>query len=44
MATAKEIQALIKEKGVTYVDVRFSDMRGKLQHVTFDIDLVDDDF
>jgi len=44
MATAKDIQALIKEKDVKYVDVRFTDMRGKMQHVTFDIDLVDDDF
>ena len=44
MTTAKDIQALIKEKEVQYVDVRFSDMRGKLQHVTFDLNLVDDDF
>src|SRR5215208_1363038 len=44
MASAKDIQNLIKEKDVKYVDVRFSDMRGKLQHVTFDLSLVDDDF
>src|SRR6201996_6886696 len=45
MATsAKDILTQIKEKEVKYVDVRFTDMRGKLQHVTFDIDLVDDDF
>jgi len=44
MATAKDILAQIKEKDVKYVDVRFTDMRGKMQHVTFDIDLVDDDF
>jgi glutamine synthetase len=44
MATAKDILALIKEKDVKYVDVRFTDIRGKMQHVTFDIDLVDDDF
>ncbi len=44
MPTAKDIQALIKEKDVKYVDVRFTDMRGKMQHVTFDIDLVDEDF
>ena len=24
--------------------MRFTDIRGKMQHVTFDIDLVDDDF
>jgi glutamine synthetase len=44
MPTAAEILAQIKEKDVKYVDVRFTDMRGKMQHVTFDIDLVDDDF
>src|SRR4051794_39655000 len=44
MASAKDIQNLIKEKDVKYVDVRFTDMRGKLQHVTFDISLVDEDF
>ena len=31
----------IKDEDVKYVDVRFTDMRGKMQHVTFDIDLVD---
>jgi glutamine synthetase len=44
MTTAKDILAQIKEKDVKYVDVRFTDIRGKLQHVTFDIDLVDEDF
>ncbi|MBW8881280.1 MAG: glutamine synthetase beta-grasp domain-containing protein, partial [Asticcacaulis sp.] len=44
MMTANDILKLIKEKDVKYVDVRFSDVRGKLQHVTFDIDLVDDEF
>jgi glutamine synthetase len=44
MATAKDILNLIKEKDVKYVDVRFTDIRGKMQHVTFDIALVDDDF
>jgi glutamine synthetase len=44
MTTAKDILAQIKEKDVKYVDVRFTDIRGKLQHVTFDIDLVDMDF
>ncbi|HEV7692725.1 MAG TPA: glutamine synthetase, partial [Hyphomonadaceae bacterium] len=24
-----------------YVDLRFTDMRGKLQHVTFDLSMVD---
>jgi glutamine synthetase len=44
MTTSADILAEIKEKEVKYVDVRFTDIRGKLQHVTFDIDLVDDDF
>src|SRR4051794_15942368 len=42
--TAKDILNQIKEKDVKYVDVRFTDLRGKMQHVTFDIDLVDHDF
>jgi glutamine synthetase len=44
MTTVSEIRSLIKEKEVSYVDLRFTDMRGKLQHVTFDLSLVDDDF
>ncbi|HEY0437828.1 MAG TPA: type I glutamate--ammonia ligase, partial [Phenylobacterium sp.] len=44
MTTAADILAQIKEKDVKYVDVRFTDMRGQMQHVTFDIDLVDEDF
>ena len=41
---AHQILAQIKEKDVKYVDVRFTDMRGKMQHVTFDISLVDEEF
>ncbi len=33
----------IKEKDVQYVDLRFTDIRGKLQHVTFDLSMVDKD-
>ena len=44
MTTVSEIRSLIKEKEVSYVDLRFTDMRGKLQHVTFDMSLVDDEF
>jgi glutamine synthetase len=44
MTTSADILAEIKEKEVKYVDVRFTDIRGKMQHVTFDIDLVDEDF
>ena len=32
---------MIKEKDVQYVDLRFTDMRGKMQHVTFDLSMVD---
>ena len=42
--SASKILKEIKEKDVQYVDVRFTDTRGKLQHVTFDVDLVDEDF
>ena len=41
---ANQVQSLIKEKDVKYVDLRFTDVRGKMQHVTFDLTLVDDEF
>ena len=44
MSTPEKIQKLIKEKEVKFVDLRFTDPRGKWQHVTFDLSLVDDDF
>lgn len=34
---------MIKEKDVQYVDLRFTDIRGKMQHVTFDLSMVDKD-
>ena len=34
----------IKEESVEYVDIRFTDPRGKLQHVTVMADQVDEDF
>ena len=43
-ATASDILKLIKDKEVKYVDVRFTDPRGKWQHVTFDLMMVDEDF
>jgi glutamine synthetase len=36
-----EILKLIKDKEVQYVDLRFTDLRGKMQHVTFDISMID---
>ncbi|NCQ23098.1 MAG: type I glutamate--ammonia ligase [Rhodobacteraceae bacterium CG17_big_fil_post_rev_8_21_14_2_50_63_15] len=35
---------LMKDEDVDYVDIRFTDPRGKLQHVTVVADLVDEDF
>ena len=35
---------LIKDEEVEYVDIRFTDPKGKLQHVTLVADLVDEDF
>jgi len=44
MKKPADILKEIKDKEVKYVDVRFTDMRGMMQHVTFDIDLVDEEF
>ena len=38
------VLATMKDEEVEYVDVRFTDPRGKLQHVTVVADLVDEDF
>jgi glutamine synthetase len=35
---------LMRDRDVQYVDLRFTDTRGKLQHVTFDKRMVDGDF
>ncbi len=43
MATAKDVLKLIKEKDVKYVDLRFTDPRGKWQHVTFDVGMIDEE-
>ena len=40
----QEFLKLIADEGVEYVDVRFTDPKGKLQHVTIVSDLVDEDF
>jgi glutamine synthetase len=42
--SVKKVLDTIKEEDVAYVDIRFTDTRGKLQHVTVDVDLVDEDF
>ena len=40
----KDLLNLIKDEDIDYVDIRFTDTRGKLQHVTVVSDLVDEDF
>ena len=40
--TSNKILKLMKEKEVEYVDLRFTDPRGKLQHVTMDGKVVDE--
>ncbi|MGR3755830.1 MAG: type I glutamate--ammonia ligase [Tranquillimonas sp.] len=39
-----DVLKTIKDEEVEYVDIRFTDPRGKLQHVTIVADLVDEDF
>jgi glutamine synthetase len=43
MQTAKDVLKAIKDNDVKYVDLRFTDPRGKWQHVTFDVSLIDED-
>ena len=43
MKTAKDVLKAIKDNDVKYVDLRFTDPRGKWQHVTFDQTLVDEE-
>jgi glutamine synthetase len=44
MANPGTILKLIKEKEIKFGDLRFTDPRGKWQHVTFDLSLVDEEF
>ena len=39
-----DVLKTIKDEDVEYVDIRFTDPRGKLQHVTIMSDQVDEDF
>ena len=38
--SAKDVLKTIKDKEIEYVDLRFTDPRGKLQHVTMDLSLI----
>jgi glutamine synthetase len=42
MKTVNDVLKLIKDKDVKFVDLRFSDTKGKMQHVTADVSCVDD--
>ena len=41
--SASNVLKTIKGKEIEYVDLRFTDPRGKLQHVTMDAKMVDDE-
>ena len=41
--STKDVLKTIKDKNIEYVDLRFTDPRGKLQHVTMDAKMVDDE-
>ena len=40
--SASKVLKLMKDKEIEYVDLRFTDPRGKLQHLTMDGKMVDD--
>ena len=40
--STSDVLKIIKDKEIEYVDLRFTDPRGKLQHVTMDAKMVDD--
>ncbi len=44
MTTAKDVLKQIKDNDIRYVDLRFTDPRGKWQHVTFDVTFTDEEF
>ena len=41
--SASDVLKFIKDKEVEFVDLRFTDPRGKLQHLTMDATVVDED-
>ena len=43
MSDAASILKRIKDEDIKFLDLRFTDPRGKMQHVTMDCDLVDED-
>ena len=43
MSTASDVLKKIKDEDIKFVDLRFSDPRGKMQHLTMDVGIVDED-
>ncbi len=43
MTTARDVLKMIKDNDIKYADLRFTDPRGKWQHVTFDIGMIEED-
>ena len=41
--SASKVLKLMKDKEIEYVDLRFTDPRGKLQHLTMDGKMVDEE-
>ena len=41
--SSKNVLKLMKDKQVEFVDLRFTDPKGKLQHLTMDSTVVDED-
>ena len=41
--SANSVLKLMKDKEIEYVDLRFTDPRGKLQHLTMDSTIVDEE-
>ena len=41
--SSKDILKLIKDKDIEFVDLRFTDPKGKLQHLTMDCTIVDNE-
>ena len=41
--SASKVLKLMKDKEIEYVDLRFTDPRGKLQHLTMDGNMVDEE-
>ena len=41
--SSTQVLKLMKDKEIEFVDLRFTDPRGKLQHLTMDATIVDDE-